>query len=96
MARSGPLAMSQFRLSYPPVAVDFMNRDHQEFMLAECGKLMLAGKAAEQGLFWIDRDAIKSAHDFLLRNEVIKQPIDLGTAYNGSFLEAIAVADRRA
>lgn len=23
--------MSQFRLSYPPVAVDFMNRDHQEF-----------------------------------------------------------------
>ncbi len=73
-----------------------LNRDHQEFMLAECGKLMLAGKAAEQGLFWIDGEAIRSAHDFLLRHDVIKQPLDLAAAYDSSFLQAIGVADRRA
>ena len=73
-----------------------LNRDHQDFMLAEVGKLMLAGKAAQEGLFWIDQDAIKSAHDFLLRNEVIKAPVNLATAYDRSFLDAIALADRRA
>ena len=73
-----------------------LNREHQEFMLTECGKLMLAGKAASEGLFWIDDAAVKSAHDFLLRNEVIKSPIDLAAAYDGSFLRAIALADRKA
>jgi NitT/TauT family transport system substrate-binding protein len=73
-----------------------LNRDHQDFMLTECGKLMLAGKAAEQGLFWIDRDAVQSVHDFLMRNEVLKKPVDPAGAYDRSFLEAIATADRRA
>ena len=90
-------------LQDPKAAVDVvmgvapsLNRDHQDFMLTECGKLMLAGKAAEQGLFWIDRDAVQSAHDFLLRNEMLKKPVDLAGAYDRSFLEAIATADRRA
>lgn len=73
-----------------------LNREHQEFMLEEAGKLMLAGKAAQEGLFWIDQDGVKSAHDFLLRNEVIKSPVNLAAAYNASFLEGIARADRRA
>ncbi|MBR0642338.1 ABC transporter substrate-binding protein [Plastoroseomonas hellenica] len=71
-----------------------LNRPHQEFMLEEAGKLMVAGQAAQQGLFWIDRDAVKSAHDFLLRYEVIKQPVDLAAAYDRRFLDAIPVADR--
>lgn len=73
-----------------------LNRPHQEFMLEEAGKLMVAGQAAQQGLFWIDRDAVKSAHDFLLRYEVIKQPVDLAAAYDRRFLDAIPVADRMA
>jgi NitT/TauT family transport system substrate-binding protein len=73
-----------------------LNRDHQVFMLEEAGKLMTAGKAAQDGLFWIDREAIQSAHDFLLRYEVIKKPVDLAAAYDRSFLEAIPAADRRA
>jgi NitT/TauT family transport system substrate-binding protein len=73
-----------------------LDRAHQEFMLAEAGKLMTAGTAGEQGLFWIDDSAVKSAHDFLLQNGVIKAPIDLAAAYDRSFLEATAVADRRA
>ncbi|SHI37330.1 NitT/TauT family transport system substrate-binding protein [Roseomonas rosea] len=73
-----------------------LNRDHQEFMLVEAGKLMTAGAAAQQGLFWIDNGAIRSAHDFLREHEVIKTPVDLAAAYDGSFLNSIAVADRLA
>ncbi|MBP0493288.1 ABC transporter substrate-binding protein [Pararoseomonas indoligenes] len=73
-----------------------LDRAHQEFMLVEAGKLMTAGAAAQQGLFWIDDAAIRSAHDFLRQNDVIKQPVDLAKAYDGSFLAAIPVADRMA
>ncbi len=57
-------------------AAPTLNREHQDFMIAECGKLMTAGKAAEGGLFSIDPAAVKSAHDFLLKYEVIKKPVD--------------------
>ena len=73
-----------------------LNRDHQEFMLVEAGKLMTAGAAAQQGLFWIDNAAIKSAHDFLREHGVIKSPVDLAAAYDSSFLNSIAMADRLA
>jgi NitT/TauT family transport system substrate-binding protein len=72
-----------------------LDRAQQEFQLAEVKRLMVAGKAGENGLFWIDRDAIKSAHDFLLQYKVIAKPVDLKAAYDSSFLEGIAVADRR-
>lgn len=71
-------------------------RPHQEFMLEECGKLMTAGAAAQQGLFWIDRPTIQAAHDFFLRYEVIKKPLDLAAAFDSKPLEAIATADRLA
>lgn len=73
-----------------------LNRPHQEFMLDEAGKLMVAGPAAQNGLFWIDRPTIQAAHDFFLRHEVIKQRLDLAAAYNRSFLEAIPAGDRMA
>ena len=73
-----------------------LNRPAQEFMLTEAGKLMVAGQAAQDGLLWINRDAVKSAHDFLLKYEVIKKPVDLAAAYDRSFLDAIPVADRLA
>ena len=73
-----------------------LERPHQEFMLAEAGKLMVAGQAATQGLFWIDTEAVKKAHDFLLQYEVIHQPIDLAAAFDRRFLDAIPVASRMA
>lgn len=73
-----------------------LNRPHQEFMMEEAGKLMVAGGAAQNGLFWVDRPVIQAAHDFFLRHEVIKTPLDLAAAYNSSFLEAIPLADRMA
>jgi len=73
-----------------------LNRPHQEFMLVEAGQLMVAGGAAQNGLFWIDRPVVQAAHDFFLRHEVIRTPLDLAAAYNASFLEAIPLADRMA
>ena len=73
-----------------------LNRAHQEFMIDEAGKLMTAGSAAQNGLFWIDRPVIQRAHDFFLQHEVIKTRLDLAAAYNSSAIEAIANADRMA
>ena len=73
-----------------------LDRAAQEFMLTEAGKLMVAGQGAQQGLLWIDQAAVRSAHDFLLKYDVIKKPVDLVTAYDRSFLESIPVADRLA
>lgn len=77
-------------------AAPALNREHQEFMLVEAGKLMTAGAAAQRGLFWIDDAAIRSVHDFLRDADVIKAPVDLAKAYDGSFLASIPVADRMA
>jgi NitT/TauT family transport system substrate-binding protein len=71
-----------------------LDRKAQEFMLTEVGKLMVAKEGSKDGLFWIDDAAVKSAHDFLLKYEVIKKPVDLAAAYNRSFLDGIPLADR--
>ncbi len=73
-----------------------LDRAAQEFMLTEAGKLMVAGEAGKDGLMWINRDAVKTAHDFLLKYEVLKKPVDLAAAYDRSFLDTIPVADRLA
>lgn len=73
-----------------------LNRPHQEFMLTECGKLMTAGAGGTEGLFWIDMPKIQAAHDFFLRNEVIKAPLNLSAAFMPGPLQAIPAADRRA
>jgi NitT/TauT family transport system substrate-binding protein len=72
-----------------------LDRAHQDFMLTEVKRLMTAGKAAENGLFWIDPVSIKTAHDFFLANKVISRPLDLAAAYVGDFLSGLPVADRR-
>jgi NitT/TauT family transport system substrate-binding protein len=72
-----------------------LDRAQQEFMLNEVKRLMTAGKAADNGLFWIDPDAIKAAHDFLLKYGVISKPLDLAAAYDASFIESVPVAERK-
>jgi NitT/TauT family transport system substrate-binding protein len=71
-----------------------LDRAHQEFMLAEVKHLMTAGKVAQNGLFWIDSGAIKTAHDFFLKYGVISKPLDLAAAYDSSFIESIKMGDR--
>ena len=72
-----------------------LDRTHQEFMLTEIKRLMTAGKVGDSGLFWIDRAAIKTTHDFFIEHKVLSTPLDLVAAYNPSFLEAVPVADRK-
>jgi NitT/TauT family transport system substrate-binding protein len=72
-----------------------LDRTQQEFMLTEVKRLMTAGKAAQNGLFWIDPEAIRTAHDFFLKYGVISKPIDLATAYQASFIESIPIEERK-
>lgn len=72
-----------------------LDRAHQEFQLTEVKRLMLAGKAAQDGLFSIDPAAVKSAHDFFLEYKVFPKPIDLKAAFDPRPLEAIPAADKR-
>lgn len=72
-----------------------LDRAHQEFQLAEVKRLMLAGKAAQDGLFTIDPVAVKSAHDFFLEYKVFTKPVDLNAAFDSKPLEAIPAADKR-
>ena len=72
-----------------------LDRAQQEFMLAEVKKLMVAGKAAENGLFTIDKQAVGSANDLLAQYKVISKPVDLDAAFNSSFIDKVPAADRR-
>ena len=72
-----------------------LDRAHQEYMLTEIKRLMTAGKVGDSGLFWIDRAAIKTTHDFFIEYKVLTKPLDLEAAYDPSFLEAMSIADRK-
>jgi NitT/TauT family transport system substrate-binding protein len=89
-------------MANPKEAVDMLmkisptlNRAQQEFMLTEAYRLMTAGKAGTEGLFYIDPPAIQAAHDFLLSNKVLAKAVDTNVAFDASFLKAIPLADRR-
>ncbi|WP_298929037.1 ABC transporter substrate-binding protein [uncultured Ramlibacter sp.] len=89
-------------MANPKEAVDLMmkisptlNRSQQEFMLTEAYRLMTAGKAASEGLFYIDPPVIQAAHDFLLSNKVLAKAVDTNVAFDASFLKSIPLADRR-
>jgi NitT/TauT family transport system substrate-binding protein len=75
-------------------AAPTLDRAQQEFMLTEVKRLMTAGAAAKNGVFWIDADAVKTAHDFFLKYGVISKPVDLAAAYDASFIQSIPAADR--
>ncbi|GGK07122.1 ABC transporter substrate-binding protein [Pseudomonas matsuisoli] len=72
-----------------------LERPHQEAMLTEAARLMEAGSAKDNGLFTIDMAAVQKAHDFLLKYEVVKKPVDLKAAFHPEFLEAIPLSDRK-
>lgn len=72
-----------------------LDRAQQEFMLTEVKKLMVAGKAATDGIFSIDKQAVGSANDLLAQYKVISKPVDLDAAFNSSFIDKIPAADRR-
>ncbi len=71
-----------------------LERAHQEFMLDEIEKIMMAGAAATDGLFTIDMDAVGKAHQIMVDYEVLEGPIDLETAFDSQYVDAIPAAER--
>lgn len=72
-----------------------LDRTAQEFMLTEIKRLMVAGEAGKEGLFWIDPAAVKNAHDFMVQYGIIAKPIDLKATFDAAPLQSIPVADRK-
>ena len=71
-----------------------LERAHQEQGLKEALRLMTAGQAATNGLFTLDMEAIRKAHDLLLQAKVLSKPIELSQAFDSSFLQAMPIATR--
>jgi NitT/TauT family transport system substrate-binding protein len=84
----------KFAVDTVMAAAPTLDRAQQEFMLSEIKRLMIAGGAAKNGMYWIDPAAIKTAHDFFLKYGVISKPVDIAAAYDASFIESIPLADR--
>ncbi|MEJ0070593.1 MAG: hypothetical protein WDO24_19905 [Pseudomonadota bacterium] len=64
-------------------------------MLAEIGKLMVAGKASTAGMGVIDPQALGFVNNFLTEAKVIKAPVDLAKAVDTSFWEKVPLADKK-
>ena len=89
-------------MAHPAQAVDAvmkvaptLDRAHQEFMLSEAYRLMTAGQAKTEGLFWIDPKAMQTTEEFLLKNKVLSKPVDVAAVFDSRFLKAIPVEERR-
>jgi NitT/TauT family transport system substrate-binding protein len=87
---------------HPAEAIDIvlaaapgLERAHQEGMLAEITKLMLAGKASTDGMGVIDPQALAFVNGFLTEAKVIKAPVDLAKAVDTSFWAKVPLADKK-
>jgi NitT/TauT family transport system substrate-binding protein len=89
-------------LQNPAEAIDILmkaapglERPHQEGMLAEIGKLMVAGKAATEGMGVVDPAALAFVNTFLVDNKVLKAPVDLTKAVDTRFWDKVPLADKK-
>jgi NitT/TauT family transport system substrate-binding protein len=89
-------------LLHPAEAIDIvlqaapgLERAHQEAMLAEIGKLMVAGKASTDGMGVVDPQALAFVNGFLTEAKIIKAPVDLAKAVDGSFWAKVPLADKK-
>jgi NitT/TauT family transport system substrate-binding protein len=72
-----------------------LNRAHQEAMLDEFEKLLVAGKGSTDGILAIDMPAISKVHDDLVLYKALKAPGDLDKAYDASFWAKVPLADKK-
>jgi NitT/TauT family transport system substrate-binding protein len=89
-------------LQNPAEAIDILlkaasglERPHQEAMLVEIHKLMVAGKAATEGMGVTDPAALAFVNKFLVDNKVLKAPVDLAKAVDTRFWDKVPLADKR-
>lgn len=76
-------------------AAPSLERPHQEAMLDEIEKLMVAGEGTKQGLMAVDRDGITTAHAFLHEAKAISGPVDLNAAFDPRFHAAVPDAYKK-
>jgi NitT/TauT family transport system substrate-binding protein len=71
-----------------------LERPVEEETLVEILKIMSAGPASSNGLYWIDPEVVHKTHDFLVEHKALEQPVDLKAAFLPDFLTAIPLAQR--
>lgn len=66
-----------------------LERPHQEKMLVAIEEVTLAGAGTAKGIGAIDLPAIEGAHKILLEAKVLNAPVDMKTAFDSRFWDAV-------
>jgi NitT/TauT family transport system substrate-binding protein len=72
-----------------------LERKHQELMLDEIEKLMVAKAGGSEGLGAIDLESIAAVQDSLVEFKALKAPVDLKAAFDTSFWEKVPADDKK-
>lgn len=72
-----------------------LDRKHQELMLDEIQRLMVAKLGGSEGLGAIDMKAVSDVQDSLVKFEALKKPVDLKAAFDASFWAKVPAADKK-
>jgi NitT/TauT family transport system substrate-binding protein len=76
-------------------AVPGLERPHQVAMLDEIAKLMLTGKAADDGIGVIDAPTLANVNKLLAEYKVLSAPVDLAKAVDTAFWDKVPAADKK-
>ncbi|MHA6686023.1 ABC transporter substrate-binding protein [Mesorhizobium sp. A556] len=71
-----------------------LDRHHQELMLDELEKLMVARKGGEIGIGAMDMENIATVQDNLVKFGALKGPVDLKAAFDTSFWDKVPAEDK--
>ena len=72
-----------------------LERKHQELMLDEIERVMVARAGKTEGLGAIDMPSIKAVQDSLVEFKALKAPVDLKAAFDTSFWDKVSAADKK-
>ncbi|WP_372094879.1 ABC transporter substrate-binding protein [Tistrella mobilis] len=75
-------------------AAEGLERKHQEAMLDEIERLMVAGRAADEGLGALDMASIEKVQTDLVGFGALKEAVDLKAAFDESFWDKVPAADK--
>ncbi|MEN2976658.1 ABC transporter substrate-binding protein (plasmid) [Tistrella bauzanensis] len=76
-------------------ASEGLERGHQALMLDEIERLMVAGRAAEEGLGALDMASIEKVQADLISFGALKEPVDLKAAFNETVWEKVPASDKK-
>ncbi|MCX5496691.1 ABC transporter substrate-binding protein [Kaistia dalseonensis] len=72
-----------------------LERKHQELMLDEIEKLMVAKLGTTEGLGAIDMKSIAAVQDSLVEFKAMKAPVDLAAAFDTTFFAKVPAEDKK-